>query len=453
MEGHLSKDKIVRVFSYGVTAAEIDAGVAHIATCPMCWTLASEAVAALKRTKDLAPGQRGRPPEQQFRDVRAALIALIELQEQRSIGWLRDKGWWAELKDLNPREQAAKVSSVAAVQQQEVFETILREAKLVCGKDPYSGEHLAMTAHRLVDHLPGWEFPAPVKDSLRLSAMTVVANSRRLGGDWPGSLAAIDSAKSYLLAGKIEPHAEAYLLSVQASLIGDTGQLEDAVLLERRAAEIYRNAGDLKGLATVKIQTADTLQGAGKPNEAIRMAEDALTLLPPDCVRLVMLARSIITENLVTLGRLPEALRSYEATKPLYDEVGGELTLFKAEYLEARILDALGYARESEKLFRSAIDGATEMEAYRLSFLFRFAFFESLFKRDALGKAAHLCQEGIDLLRQTDRVHSQMGQVWRDLLAAVEAKAFTEAHLAEMRDYLVRHWAAPALRAPVFGGI
>jgi tetratricopeptide (TPR) repeat protein len=451
MEGHLSRDEMVRVFSYAAAAAEIDDGVAHMATCPTCWTLASEVVAALKRTKDLVPARRGRPPEWPFRDVRAALIALMELQEKKSLGGLRAKGWWTELKELSPKEQADKVSSVAAIHRREVFETILREAKLVCGRDPYAGEHLAMTAHGLVDHLPSGEFPAQIKNGLRLSAMTVVANSRRLSGDWPGSFAAIDRAKNYLLAGKIEPGAEAYLLSVHASLVADTGKLEDAVLLESRAAEIYRNAGDFKRLATMKIQTADTFQKAGRPSEAIRMAEDALTLLRPDCIRLEMLARSIITDSMVALGRLPEALKSYEATKPLYDEVGDELTLFKAEYLEARILDASGSIRESEKLFRRAIDGATEMESYRISFLFRFAFFESLFKRDALGKAARLCQEGIDLLQQTGTAHSQMCQVWQDLLAAVEAKAFREAHLAEMRNYLVRHWTSPALRAPIFG--
>jgi tetratricopeptide (TPR) repeat protein len=453
MEGHLSRDEIVRVFSYGVTAAEIADGVSHMTTCPMCWTLASEVVAALKKTKDLAPRKAGRPPEWPFRDVRAALIALMEIQEQRSIGWLRAKGWWAELKDLSPKEQADKMSSVAAIHQREVFETIIREARLVCGKDPYSAEHLALTAHRLIDQLPGGQFPPPVRDTLRLSAMTVVANSRRLAGDWPGSFSAIESAKSYLLGGKIEPRAEAYLLSVNASVTCDTGQLEEAVLLVNRAAEIYRKAGDFKGLATMKIQAADALYGAGKSSEAIRMAEDALTLLTPDCIRLEMLARSIITESLVALCRLPEALRSYEATKLLYAEVGGELTPFKAEYLEAKILDALGYARESEKLFRSAIEGTTELEAYRLSFLFRFAFFESLFKRDALGKAVQLCQEGIDLLQQTGTGHPQMHQVWQDLLSTVEAKAFTAAHLAEMRDYLVRHWASPALRAPIFGRI
>lgn len=451
MEGHLSRDQIVRVFSYGVTAAEIDEGVAHMTTCPTCWTLASEAVATLKRAKDLAPRKAGRPPERPFRDVRAALIALMELQEQRSIGSLRAKGWWAELKGLNPKEQAAKVGSVAALHHREVFETIIREAKLACGRDPYSGEHLAMTAHQLIDHLPSGEVPASIKDSLRVSAMTVVANSRRLGSDWPGSFAAISSAKCYLSTGKIEPGAEAYLLSVQASLVFDIGQLEEALLLVGRAARIYRNAGDLKGLATMKIQEAGALQAAGKPSEAIVIAEAALNLLTPDCIRLMMLARSIVTESLVALGRLPEALKSYEATKPLYEEVGGELTLFKAEYLEAKLLDALGHPRESEKLFRSAIEGVTEMEVYRLTFLWSFALFESLFKRGALGKAARLCEEAIDLLQQIDIVHLQMRQVWRDLQAAVEARAFTEPHLAEMREYLMRHWASPAARAPLFG--
>ncbi|HEY0554979.1 MAG TPA: hypothetical protein VGG20_11980, partial [Thermoanaerobaculia bacterium] len=253
MDRHTSKDEILRLFSYEVTVGEIDHGVAHIAGCPMCWTLALEVVASLKRANDLLPRKRGRPPEWRFRDARDALIALMEIQEQRSIGWLRAKAWWAELKDLNPREQAEKVKSVAAIHQQEFIETILREAKLVGARDPYSGEHLAMTAHRLVDNLPS----AHAKDGLRLSAMTIVANSRRLASNWQGSFEAISSASSYLSAGKIEPSAEAYLLSVHASLLGSTGHLEAAVLLANRAGCICRNAGDLKGLATVKIQAAD----------------------------------------------------------------------------------------------------------------------------------------------------------------------------------------------------
>ncbi|HEX4498969.1 MAG TPA: hypothetical protein VIE43_25050 [Thermoanaerobaculia bacterium] len=375
-------------------------------------------------------------------------MTLMEVQEQRSIGWLRAKSWWAELKGLNPREQAQKVNSVAAIQQREFVETILREAKLFCSRDPYSGEHLAMTAHRLVEYLPEEKFPTHVKDGFRLSAMTIVANSRRLRGNWPGSFSAISNARSYLLSGKTEPGAEAYLLSVHASLACDTGRLEEGMLLIGKAADIYRSTGDLSGLATMKIHEADTLQVASKPSEAILMAQDALSLLTPDCIRLEMLAKSIITESLVALRRLSEALKNHDSTKPLYDEIGGELMHLKAEYLEAKILDAFGYARESEKLFRSAIDGVTEMEIHRLSFLWRFVFFESLFKRDALDKAARLCQESIDLLQTLERIHPQMRQVWRDLLTAVKMKALTESHLTEMRNYLVRHWALPARRAP-----
>ena len=201
----------------------------------------------------------------------------------------------------------------------------------------------------------------------------------------------------------------------------------------------------------MKIQAADALLRAGRPSEAITMAQDGLSLLTPDCIRLEMLARSVVTESMVALGKLTEALKNYEATKPLYDEVGGELTALKVEYLEATILDAFGYARESEKLFRSAIDGVTEMEVYRLSFLWRFAFFESLFKRGALRKAAQLCQEGIDLLQTIDRIHPQMCQVWQDLIAAVKVEALKETHLAEVRRYLVRHWASPAPQAPFLG--
>jgi tetratricopeptide (TPR) repeat protein len=451
MGGHISEEEMARIFSYGATVAEVDHGVAHLAGCPRCWTLASKVIASLRRTNGLVPRKAGRPPEWRFKDARDALIAIMEVQEQRSIGWLRAKGWWAELRELNPKEQAHKVSSVAAIHRQEVIETIIREAKLVCARDPYLAEHLAMTAHMLVDYLEDGEFPNYLKSTLRISAMTVVANSRRLDGNWQGSFSALSHAKSYLLVGKIDAGAEAYLLSVHASLVCDMGRLEDAVLLVSRAADIYMNSGDLRGLATMKIQAADALQGARKLSEAILMAEDALILLTPDCIRLEMLARSIITECLVALGRLPEALKSYEATRPLYDEVGDEVTLLKVEYLEAKILDALGYSRESEKLFRSSIDRVTEMEIYRLSFLWRFAFFESLFKRKALGKAVRLCQEGIDLLRKVDRVHPQMSQVWRDLLVSVEAEALTEIHLAQMREYLMRHWAVPAREAPFSG--
>ncbi len=232
-------------------------------------------------------------------------------------------------------------------------------------------------------------------------------------------------------------------------LVCDTGKLEEALEIFSQAASIYRGQNDLKGLATVRIQEADAFFGAGKASEALKMSEDALSMLTPQEPRLELSARSIITESLIVLGRISEATSSHEAAEHLF-EMGGDVAYFKAEYLEAKILDARGHARESEKRFRNAIDGFTEAEVYKPGLLARFAFFESLFKRSALGKCARLCEETIELLERPDTAHSQMPQVWKDLLAAVQAEILMEYHLAEMRRYLARHWAVPAAKVPDF---
>jgi tetratricopeptide (TPR) repeat protein len=245
---------------------------------------------------------------------------------------------------------------------------------------------------------------------------------------------------------------EANILSIHGSIEYDMGNLETALGLLAKSLELFRSIGHIKGVAEVTVQESAAVLAANQPERALTRAEDALQFLTPQNARLLMLAKSIITESLVLLGRLPEALRNFTETEPLYQEVGGELTFLKVTYLRARILDALELNREAEKLFRRAINGLTDAEIYKDAFLIRLTFFESLFKRGAFRKAVQVCEEAINQLKQTGRVHTQMSQVWKDLLGAVEAEVLKEYHLADMRNYLIRHWASPAPRAPVFSG-
>jgi len=448
MDGHISVERLRHLFSYGATQSEVNDGLAHIIVCPACWDIAAEAIASLKATKELVPAKRGRPPVHPFQDAREALIVLMDIEEQRSLGLMRAKGWWSELKDLQPRDQAEKVKSVAAIQKREVFETIIRQAMLVSRRDPFEGEHLAQSAHQLVEHLPSAEFPPQIKNGFRLSALTAIANSRRLAGNWAGALSAVRDARVHFLSGEGSPEDRARLLAIHAALSCDTGLFEDAFHLFGQAASIYEEIGNLVGLTTVTIQEADALLMTNLPGEALKKATTVLRSVPS--VRLEMLARSIITESMIVLGRLSGAVRSYEATRPLYEELGDELTHLKADFLEALILDAQGCARESEKLLRGVIAGVTELEIYRLSFLWRVALLESLLKREALGKAAQVCEETLQLLEKTDAIHAQMSQVWRALLAAVKGQVLEKYHLAELRNYLVRHWTSPAPSLPLF---
>jgi hypothetical protein len=161
------------------------------------------------------------------------------------------------------------------------------------------------------------------------------------------------------------------------------------------------------------------------------------------------LARSIITESLIFLGRSSEALRSFVATRPIYEQLGGRRTRLKVTYLEALLLAALGCARESEKAFRDVIDGYIEEELFKDAFLSLLTFFETLVKRNALGKAKQVYKEAAELLSQAGTgSHEQMRHVWRQLLEKIEAESLKEYQVREVRQYVCRHWNTPAARVP-----
>lgn len=436
MERHLTHRALVRLFAGEATPAEVDDAVPHLSDCRRCWGLAAKVVARVKKD-----GRLVRRP-----DLRGAVVSLLEEGERRSVERLRARGWWSELKELSPSRQRERIRSVAALQTLEFFEVVLEESERLGRSDPHSGEQQALVAQALAELLTTRRYPEPLTRDLQAQALAVVANCRRLAADWQGSHAAISEARSHLERGSGDPLPRARLLSIYASLCSDTGHLEKALSLLARAASLHRAAGDREGLARVAVQEASTLFAGGRADEAMARAEDALTLRVDS--RLEMLARSIVTESLILLDRPSEALRSFTATKPLYEQFPD--FHLRVAYLEACLLDALGCAREAEKLYRDVAAGNLEAEQYKEAFRTLLTFFESLYKRGALEKAAGVCEDALDIFEKTGAAgHAQMAQLWRDLLALVRSRALTEAHLSSARHYLVRHWGAPAARAPL----
>lgn len=436
MERHLTDRALIRLFTEEATPPEVDAAVAHLSDCRLCWGLAAKAMAQVKRD-----GRLVRPP-----DLRGAVLSLLEERERRSVERLRARGWWAELKELSPARQRDRIRSVASLQTLEFFEVVLEESERLGRADPHRGEQQALVAQMLAELLATRRYPEPLTRDLQVEALAVVANCRRLAADWRGAHSAIAEAGGHLKRGPGNPFSKARLLSIYASLCSDTGQLEKALSLLARAASLYRAAGDTEGLARVAVKEASTLFAGGRADEAMARAEEALTLAIDG--RLEMLTRSIITESLIVLDRPSEALRSFTATRPLYEQFPD--VHLRVAYLEARLLDALGCAREAEKLYRDVVAGNLEAEQYKEGFITMLTFFESLYKRGALEKAAGVCEDALEMFERTGAAgHAQVAQLWRDLLALVRSRALTEAHLSSARHYLVRHWGAPAARAPL----
>lgn len=437
MTRHISHSALVRVFSGQASGPETETAVPHLARCPKCWDRAGRAVSELRDEGRLATSSEA---------CNAVLVLLAE-EEGQALARLRARAGWAELRRLSARQQLGRLEADPALRTLDLFHTMVDGAASASREDPLLGEETALVAHALAGALPAGRYPESFRNDLQSEALAIVANCRRLAGDWRGSAAALTTARGHLLRGTGDPAREAWLLSVQASLAADTGHLEKAMDLLTRASALYRKAQDAEAAAAVTVQEAGTLLAASRPEEAIARAEEVLRL--PGAARLERLARNVVTESLVRLGRPAEALRSFLATQPL-DR--GRRTELQAGYLEALLLDSLGHPREAEKAFRNNIAGCMEAELYKEAFLTLLAQLEALFRRGASDKAARVCKEALFKIEQAGTAcHGQIAELWQDLLALVDARRLAEGHLFVARQYLVRHWNVPARHAPLVG--
>jgi tetratricopeptide (TPR) repeat protein len=374
----------------------------------------------------------------------AALLTLLEQEERQSHDELLAGGWWAELRELAPDRQRERVRSVLSLQTREVFKVVIEEASRLAPNDPHLGEEAAFTALAVAETLSCPPYSQELKNDLQGEARIVVANCRRIAADWTPSHRELQEAWRHLERGTGDPRLKARFFSISASLASDTGNLEAAHRQLAQAAERYRASQDANGLASVAVKEAGFLFNEGRFEEAMAQAKEALEQLAPlRNLRLEMLSKDILTDCLIELKRPAQARRTFLASRPLYEQLWSPRTQLESDYRKARLLDAFGYARESEKAFRAVIDGALEEGLYKSAFLYILAFFESLLKRGALDKAARLCEDAGALLN-TPFCHPQMKRVWEDLIAEVRSRAVTLGKLLEVRLYTLRHWSIPA---------
>lgn len=437
MNRHYAPETLARLLDGPVDEADVMRAMHHLARCRSCLAAAQEHLAAVDR------------PPLRLADARAALVRFVEQERRSVVEDLEARAWWADLRELSPAEQIRKVRSVAALRTLAVFDAIVGEANTVGRSDPFLGESLAGVALALIDQLPESRYSKALKNDLRGEALTVIANCRRIAADWHGSTEAFAAARRNLAEGTGDAGLEARLLSIQASLCTDTGNFEKALSYADRAVSMYRELEDWQGVAHNLTLKANCLLAAYRTKEAIETANSALQRIPPQEIRLQVLARFILIESLVILERPLEALYHFKQAEPLSRDAGLAMRL-QAHYLEARLLDGLGHVRESEKLFRSTIKAYFEHELYKDAFITLLTLFECFCRRGALGKAAALCEAAIAAASESgEACNEQIRKAWEDLLAAVRIRQLSEEELVHARRFLIRNWSLPVAGAVV----
>jgi tetratricopeptide (TPR) repeat protein len=276
-----------------------------------------------------------------------------------------------------------------------------------------------------------------------------IANVRRIAAEWDHAKAALRRADEHLVRGSGDPLLKGRARSVAASLCGDQGYRAQAVALLEGCLKLYESQEAWPLVGRTLVQTAHSLVESD-PERALGIAEQALPLIPAEDSILRWLAESIRTECLIEMGEVGQALQAFHLAESLRGGHARADAGLKSNFTAARLLEALGYIGEAEKLFNSVIAEAFDREAYREAFLDILYVFGFHVRSGATEKAVALCRFAIDRLDFFDLGHEQLRTVWRELMDAAGRRAITLQSLAEVRGFLAMHWKKPAPKAPKF---
>jgi tetratricopeptide (TPR) repeat protein len=434
MDDHYSQADLEEILFGAVSEEEVTKAVQHLVRCSRCWTAAAE-VAGRRRDEGVKTFLKA---------PCSALVCLVEVEATGILDSLKARAWWAELKDLTLSEQIRRCKSTQAYQSRRLVEVALADAWSVCPSDPIRGEHAGHSAYHLAALLPGRRFSGRLTKDLQGSALTVVANCRRLRANWKGTLEAIEEARRHLAAGSGNFALEAKLLWVHSLLCSDTGNIDAALAHSARAMKIYRELGETTQMATTAILEGNALLASGRAEDAIGAAKYALSHLEPQHTRLELLARGILIESLIVLGRTHEALHLFNKHRPVFDHAPDSSARLRVRYLEARLLEGVGCAREAETLYDDLIATYMDTELYREAFITLLTLFELHYRNRSLRKAASVCQKAIENCDQIDGAFNvQIRAAWEKLSDVVKVGEFGEGDLASIKSLILRQWNAP----------
>lgn len=427
----------MRVFAGSAFQGEEEHAARHLVGCDVCSALAAEVVADLAARQALAPGKRS---------VRV-LADLLREKEETLVRSLQAKTWVEVVRALPEAEQARAVRDWKDLRSRSFLEAVIEEAAARAIQDPEEGEDLARFGLTVADALEKNQLGPRVLGDVRSELWAVIANARRLRADWQGSSTAIQEARLSLATGTGDLHAEARLLSVEASLLTDLGRREPAVSLLKQARSIYVTLGDQQLVARTLLQAANTLTDVD-PQQAYEVAGEALGLLDRDEAKLVMMARSIRIECLIELGEIRQALFAFQAVRSRYVQFSEDRIQLRVLFIEARLLEGFGKTREAERRYEQVIRGFWNLRLYKDSLLDRLYLFAFHFNRGALVKAERVCKVGLKQLASID-AHPQMKSVWAELLTSLQTGALDAQALHAVRSYMVLHWRVPAEHSPL----
>ena len=283
---------------------------------------------------------------------RAALEATRErLQAKRRrarASWARRQGGslWQALQSLPPHRRRAAVEGDRRTWTWALAERLCQESERAAAHRADGAMELARLGMRVAELAPG---SADWRSRLLGWVWAFVGNARRVQGDLPGAEEAFQRSDRLWEAGA--PADPGLLdgtrrLDLKASLRSYQGRFAEALLLLDQALQAN---GSAEARARLLIKQATSLKLMGEHERALATLRQADALLEGTREpRLSWMVRFTLATNLNQLGRHGEAEALLPQVRQQAVELGNELDLLRALWLEAEI--AVGLGRREQAL-------------------------------------------------------------------------------------------------------
>ncbi|HTQ79427.1 MAG TPA: hypothetical protein VMM92_05485 [Thermoanaerobaculia bacterium] len=429
---HLSGTELLRASRAG--RVEVERMARHLAACPACRALA----AAFLEDRTLL--------ERRAAPIRG-LLELAAFERQAAVDCLLARAELASLARQSRGAQKAQVIQSPACHSPAVIDLLIAAVRAPHPRD--EAEFLSGLAILAVQRMEEKKISAAFKDDLLGTVWIETGNARRIHGEWGNAQTALARAADHLERGTGNPALRARWLAIVASLQNDRGARDEAMASLGECLLIHEARRERALFARTLVKMAHCAVDH-EPARGLAFLDRAIVAIPADDPTLRWLAESNRAECLVTLGRAEEALAAFseaERLRPLQQRPNGSV---RAVFTAARLLEAVGRAKEAEILFEEAIAGDLEAGLHKdalLDLLYTFGFHVRCGESEG---AVDLSLKTLaEIERQDTVLHEQLRAVWTDLITAAQEKTLDEGMLLAAGDYLRAHWRHPAPAPPV----
>ncbi len=430
---HASKEDLLRASDAG--RSEVARLAAHLGECAACRSR------ALSLLRDRAlPAKRQVPLR--------GILEFATFEEGEAIERLRARAEFVALRRLTRAAQKERLILSRLCHSLAFIDVLLAAMRA-----PQPREEAEFLSGLTVLALQGMDLKRvsmAFRNDLLATTWTETANFRRVNGEWSNAQVALARGKASLDRGTGSPLLRARWLSVGASLRTDQGARDDAMAQLEECRRIYEAECDWPLLAHTLVKMAHVAIDRD-PESSLALLDRARAYLPVEDAPLRWLAELMRAEAFIMLGQIGDALLAYgrsEHMRPLQQRRNGKL---RATYVSARLLEALGRAKEAEILFEEVLSGDLH-EGLHKDALLDMVYIVGFCVRSGLPERAE--EIGLQTLAEIEAqgtvLHEQLRRVLGSLIEAARRNALDQETLQEADDYLRAYWKYPASVEPVF---